>query len=311
MIVRTVRLVLAVVVFCVSLTLTIAQQAKTPQQNTPETRVLRLIAIVESPDSPDRDLAIRTLAEMKAKAAPAVPVLCTVLSDRQHGTRALAVDALVAIGGASVKPLREQLDSPLGRFRAAAATALVRLEQLQPQEIRQLAQDGDPRVRATAANAFNRSGAADISQLVAMLSDSEPAVAVEAARSLQINQNDPSVAIPGLIKSLPRKHVGRAAADALGSYGVRAQRAIPWIIKAYPLGKSRRFDLRDASEDALQHIGPPHEDDIPLSMTETRHPTFVGDVRKLVKIPKSMGFPVDAVRLKNQGVWFFGFFGAG
>jgi hypothetical protein len=35
---------------------------------------------------------------------------------------------------------------------------------------------------------------------------------------------------------------------------------------------------------------------------ETRHPTFLGDVRKLVKIPKSMGFPVDAVRLENQGV---------
>jgi hypothetical protein len=35
-----------------------------------------------------------------------------------------------------------------------------------------------------------------------------------------------------------------------------------------------------------------------------RHPTFLGDVRKLVKIPKSMGFPVDAVRLENQGVWF-------
>jgi hypothetical protein len=37
---------------------------------------------------------------------------------------------------------------------------------------------------------------------------------------------------------------------------------------------------------------------------ETRHPTFLGDVRKLVKIPKGMGFPVDAVRLENQRVWF-------
>jgi hypothetical protein len=32
---------------------------------------------------------------------------------------------------------------------------------------------------------------------------------------------------------------------------------------------------------------------------ETRHPAFLGDVRKLVKIPKSMGFPVDAVQLEN------------
>jgi hypothetical protein len=32
---------------------------------------------------------------------------------------------------------------------------------------------------------------------------------------------------------------------------------------------------------------------------ETRHPTLVGDVCKLVKIPKSMSFPVDAVRLEN------------
>jgi hypothetical protein len=38
---------------------------------------------------------------------------------------------------------------------------------------------------------------------------------------------------------------------------------------------------------------------------ETRPSTFLGDVRKLVKPPTSMGFPVDAVRLENSGVWFF------
>jgi hypothetical protein len=33
--------------------------------------------------------------------------------------------------------------------------------------------------------------------------------------------------------------------------------------------------------------------------TVARHPTFLGDVRKLVKTPKSMGFPVDAAHLEN------------
>jgi hypothetical protein len=36
-----------------------------------------------------------------------------------------------------------------------------------------------------------------------------------------------------------------------------------------------------------------------------RHPTLLGNVRKLAKIPKPMDFPVDAVRLENKGVWFF------
>ena len=71
----------------------LGQQPETSKNRDAATRLSRLIAIVESNENPDRDLAIRTLAEMKAQAAPAVPVLCTVLSDRQHGTRASAVDA--------------------------------------------------------------------------------------------------------------------------------------------------------------------------------------------------------------------------
>ena len=227
-------------------------------------RLPQLIAIVLLNEDPDCDLAIRALAEMEAEAKPAVSALCLRLDDRRYWTRAHAVDALVAIGDASVVPLQELLNVPSSRCRAAAATALGRLRRLSLEEIEQLAKDEDPRVRAAVSHALANLGKPAVATLIAMLSDSHASVAVVAARGLRDNHEDSSAAIAALIQSLPRSHVGWAAADALASYGVEAQRAVPWIIKAYPLGEAGRFGWDDASEVALQHIGPPHKDDIPL-----------------------------------------------
>jgi HEAT repeat protein len=171
---------------------------------------------------------------------------------------------LVAIGDASVISLRELLRAPSSRSRAAAGTALGRLGRLTLEEIKQLAKDEDPRVRAAVTEALAKLGKPAIAQLVVLLYDSDASVAVEAARGLRDNQEDSSAAIAALIESLPRSHVGWAAAEALASYGVEAQRAVPWIIKAYPLGPAGRFGWDDAAEVALEHIGPPHEVDIPL-----------------------------------------------
>jgi HEAT repeat protein len=56
--------------------------------------------------------------------------------------------------------------------------------------------------------------------------------------------------------------LGWAAAGALAAYGIEARRAVPAILKAYPLGSAGRFDWEgDAAGQALEHIGPPDERD--------------------------------------------------
>jgi HEAT repeat protein len=224
--------------------------------------VPELTKIIERGDNPAADMAIRALGAMTSKAAPAVPVLCDKLDDRSQATRASAVDALVAIGADSVEPLRKLIHSPSGKSRAAAATALGRLHRIDLDDLDELAKDPDPRVRAAVAVALAQSGEPGVARLAAMLTDDELAVAVEAARGLQANRADPSVAVPKLIESLSRPDLGWAAANALAAYGIEARRAVPAILKSYPLGTADRLGWHDAAEQTLDHIGPPDERDV-------------------------------------------------
>lgn len=257
----------------------LGQQPATSNNENDVTRLSQLIAIVESSAHPDRDLAIRALSELKTQAGPAIPSLCKLLDDPQHGTRANAVDALVAIGNNTVKPLRELTHAQSGRCRAAAATALGRLGHLEPDELERFATDDDPRVRSAAVQALTGLGKTGATRLVAMLADTEESIAVEAARGLRENHADSAAAIAALIQMLSRPRVGGAAAEALSSYGVQAQRAVPWIIKVYPLGEPRQFSWDDAAEDALEHIGPPHPDDIPLLIECLSHQELEARIR--------------------------------
>jgi len=221
-----------------------------------------LIVIAEHGERQKSDLAIRGLGRMKSKASPAIPMLCTKLDDRNHATRSAAADALVAIGDASVAPLRKLIHSPSARTCAAATEALGRLQLIDLLDLTGLALDPDPRVRAAVANALSRIGKPGVPQLAIHLQDEELAVAVEAARGLQANREDPSIAIPKLIEAVSRPDLGWAAAEALAAYGVEARLGVPAIIKGYPLGPTSRSIRRDAAHRALQHIGPPDERDI-------------------------------------------------
>jgi len=72
------------------------------------------------------------------------------------------------------------------------------------------------------------------------------------------------LAVPALIDGrFGSRNLGWAAAAALANYGTDANRAIPPIIKAYPLGKSHRFEWKDAAEEAINHLGPADSRDIP------------------------------------------------
>ena len=226
------------------------------------THLPQLIKIVEQGQQPDIGLAIRALACLQSQAAPAVHVLCVRLDDSDYATRGLAIDALVAIGEVAVVPLRELLDAASGRARSAATEALGRLQRIEISDLDQLAKDSDPRVRAAVARALSHVGQPGVPRLAPFLADEDLTVAVEAARALQSNREDPATAVPALTEAVSRLHLGCVAADALAAYGVAARRAVPMIIRHYPLGHSSIFGSDDAAEMALTHIGPPDEQDI-------------------------------------------------
>lgn len=222
----------------------------------------QLIRIVEQGQQPDLSLAIRALTRLQSQAAPAVQTLCDRLGDNDYATRGLAIDALVAIGEASVVPLRGLLDATSARARLAATEALRRLQRIEISDLDRLAKDPDARVRAAVARALSQVGQPGVPRLTPFLADEDVAVAVEAARALQFNREDSATALPALTEAVSRPHLGCVAADALAVYGVAARRAVPMIIRHYPLGHSDIFGWDDAAEEALAHIGPPDEQDM-------------------------------------------------
>jgi HEAT repeat protein len=242
-----------------------------------------LIAVVEKGDHQESELAIRVLTTMGSKASPAIEAIGEKLHDPTHATRSAAVDALVAIGQECAGYVRDLLSSPRGRTRAAAAAVLARLKVLSLNDLGVLANDADARVRATAANAHSQLGKPAVALLADLLQDPELAVAAEAAQALRVNRDDVTIAVGALMKALPRAELGGIAVDALSAYGVGAQRAIPAIIKAHPLGRSHSSFL-DATEDALQHIGPPDVNDIPELCT-----LLGGDEKTRIVVAKCLG----------------------
>ncbi|MBI3863655.1 MAG: HEAT repeat domain-containing protein [Planctomycetia bacterium] len=223
--------------------------------------VLELTSLVDDDDPETCTLALRTLARLNVRAAPATGRICKRLNDPCDSIRGAAVDALVAIGESAVAPLQKLLTFSSPTTRAGSAQALCRLQKIAFGDLERLAKDPDPRVRAVAADGLSYVGKLGVAPLAALLLDPELAVGVEAARALQSNREDPSVAIPKLIDALPRSELGWAAARALAAYGVEARRAVPSLINSYPLGVENSFGWEDEAEEALKHIGPADERD--------------------------------------------------
>jgi HEAT repeat protein len=272
---------LAGIIGFVSFDAAVAQLIDHPESKTPQDRVERvlqaiasgeklegddshqvpaLITVVEDGEHQESDLAIRALAAMKSKASPAIVAISKRLSDPNHATRSAAVDALVAIGDDAVVPLRKLLSSSTARTRASATQALSRLKRLDVVDLARLSKDSDPRVRAALANALSNLGTPGVPLAADMLLDPELAVAVEAARALKSNREDPSIAISKLTRALSRENLSSAVADALSAYGVAAQRAIPALLKAH---FEEVLQFVGPREEALRHIGPPCDLDIP------------------------------------------------
>jgi HEAT repeat protein len=236
-----------------------------------------LIALSTSQDELLSTAALRSLAELKSEAGLAVPALCNRLSDQRYWIRARVIDTLVQIGDPAVTFVRRLLQSRMAVQRAGAIDTLGRLNRFDISDAEWLVQDADPRVRASLARVLSELGQPALPYLIDLVADTEPAVAVAAANALKLNNVQSDAAIAALARGLARKYVGWEAATALASYRDAAQRTIPQIIAACPLGYiADRHEPEDAAEFALQQIGRPHPDDIPLIRGLLKHSHPVG-----------------------------------
>ncbi len=232
-----------------------------------EQLVGQLVAVIEADDAAAAELAMRALTQLGESAAPAVDALCVQLNHQRYSTRAFAVAALVAIGNASVAPLRAHLRHDSLRVQAAAITALGRMQKLQLSDCEPFLSASDPRVCGALAGALGNMNAEAVPDLITLLNDAEPAVSVEAGRALAINRNNPELAVPALAKMIAKPDRATAIAESLARYGTEARSAVPALIRG-PEGLPTEYSYdeyayHDLGRNVLQHIGPPSASELP------------------------------------------------
>ncbi len=219
--------------------------------------VFGLCDIASDRKQPDHVLAIRSLARLKARAAPAVPILCQNLYDEDYAVRNSAIASLVAIGESSFEPVSRLLDSASSPARASAIVVLSQLRPLNPSDLERFLLDPDPRVRAAAVCALDGSNHATLPLLGRLVHDEEPAVGVCAVNSVKRNRSDPAEAVRILTAALHLPGVGHAAEGALCVYGIHARRAIPAIIVRHREDPVLPYDWWWGDMQGMEITGPP------------------------------------------------------
>lgn len=105
-----------------------------------------------------QEAAMKALASYKADAAPAIPALQRMLTDKEAGVRAEAVKALVEIGPAAkgtIPTIRVGLKDPDVQVRAAAAFAIGKFGDRESlPALQKLLKDKSPAVRKSVVAAF-------------------------------------------------------------------------------------------------------------------------------------------------------------
>lgn len=219
--------------------------------------VFELCDIASDRKHPDHVLAIRSLAHLKARAAPAVPILCQNLYDEDYAVRNSAIASLVAIGESSIEPVSRLLDSASSPARASAIAVLSQLKPFSPSDLERYLLDPAPRVRAAAACALDGSNHVTLPLLARLVHDEEPAVGVCAVSSVKRNRSDPAEAVRILTAALHLPGVGHAAEGALCVYGIHARRAIPAIIVRHREDPVLPYDWWWGDMQGMEITGPP------------------------------------------------------
>lgn len=183
---------------------------------------------VEYPPSYAKRLAAgRGFVALGEKAAPAIPQLIPLLSNKDAGLD--TAGALAAIGKDSVKPLIDTLSDNNAWTRSMAAASLSRMK----------AGVAEPAVDA----------------LLKMTNDKDSSARSWATTALGNIKARPDDVIPVLIALLDEKDgsVVSAAANSLGNYGPAAKDALPKLKK---LAKSRDQEISGAASGAMDSIDP-------------------------------------------------------
>lgn len=138
----------------------VAVRALTMIGSTAKPVLPKIIAAMDSPTAPKRDIAV-LLAQMGKDASPAIPQLVKLLDDPHALTRHRAAYALSKIGGADVRPavpgLIRMLSAQEDHVREQAAATLGKIGPAAGPSIRHLIarlRDQDEHVRAAAAAAL-------------------------------------------------------------------------------------------------------------------------------------------------------------
>ena len=222
--------------------------------------VSTLVTALKSDNQLHRQQAMIDLAKQGEKAEPAIDQLCENLKSDNFAERALAVDALTAIGKPAAPPVRKLLGSDSSVVRAAALQILGRLNAITLSEIKHLAVDPDPRVRAAFAISLKQVNTIESTEfLKRLLNDDESSVAAQASLSLNGKHDFSDSFVTDLSKALSRKEIAPVIARTLSSLGTDARSAIPSILKNSKAIGHEVFT--DSTEEALGHIGPPDPTD--------------------------------------------------
>jgi HEAT repeat protein len=209
-----------------------------------------------------RVAAATALGRLKAEAA--VPVLVSLLSDRDQALReaaAAAVAAIGVLGAQSTQHLVEQLNSEDNLVRAQTAEALASLgavaEEAAPALVQAMADEND-QVRAKAVEAIKRIGEAAaphaVPGLVRLLSDDDNLVRALAAEALGEMGASAGAATPALLRELRHSnaHVRGNAVESLGKLKAEDARADLEAVCRDP-----ESDVRARALSALALLGSP------------------------------------------------------
>ena len=261
--------------------------------------------LLESDDAFERLGAARSLGDMGADAAGAVPSLIKSLSDRDPFVQSAAADSLGEIGPAAASAIPAMVKAfkiSSGFHKGIIGPAIGRIGPEAIPALVELSKDSNEFVRLEATRALRfvgqGTGAAE-ARLIELLNDKDSSVRVEAGFALWKLFGRQSV-IDLLSRALadPDENARATAADYLAELGPAAAPALPALIHALA---DPSDSVRNRSTTALGKIGPAAKVAVPALLEATSHSGHWFFFEKAVEAigPEAIPGLIDGLEQKN------------